>query len=123
MDIDDLVRYPTAEDETFYARLNPALPAMWGPLMEKAWAKAFSNYESLGRGGWSSQSLKAFNGAPTEKFFTYRIASWDMFVAINSGKAYGYFYNFETSSGDSGDTTTNDCGITHTHAYSVLDTF
>lgn len=123
MDIDDLVRYPTVESETWYARLNPSLPAMWGPLMEKAWAKVFSNYSALKRGGWSSQTLKAFNGAPTEKYYTFRIASWDMFERINNGKAYGYFHNFETDGGGSGDTTVNSCGITHTHAYSLLDTF
>jgi hypothetical protein len=44
MDIDDQVRYPTAEQETWYARINPLMPAMWGTLIEKAYAKSFSNY-------------------------------------------------------------------------------
>ena len=53
MDIDDLVRYPTVHDETWYARLTPLFEAMWGPLLEKAWAKSFSNYKSLAKGGFS----------------------------------------------------------------------
>ena len=53
MDIDDQVRYPTAEGTNWYARINPLTPAMWGTLVEKAWAKSFSNYKALGSGGYS----------------------------------------------------------------------
>ena len=125
MDIDDLVRYPTVEQGTWYARLNPNFPAMWGALIEKAWAKSFSNFSSLMRGGFSTQALRALNGAPTEKYSMYRKNKWTLFVSINNSKVYGYFHNFETSSSpdNSGDTKTNSCGITYSHAYSVLDTF
>ena len=53
MDIDDQVRFPTAEMGTWYARINPLMPAMWGTLLEKAMAKSFSNYAALKDGGYS----------------------------------------------------------------------
>jgi len=65
MDIDDLVRFPTVEEETWYSRLNPSFPAMWGTLIEKAWAKSFSNYKAMAKGGYSVQSMRGLNGSPT----------------------------------------------------------
>ena len=98
---------------------------MWGPLIEKAWAKSFSNYKAMARGGWSSQAMKAFNGAPAEQYYLGRFNPWDMFTRIHSGKAAGYFHNFETQKDPNGggDTTVNQCGITYSHAFSLLDTF
>ena len=98
---------------------------MWGALLEKAWAKTFSNYKALGKGGYSSQSLKALNGAPTKVYALRRYRSWSMYVSVNNAKVYGYLHNVETTSSpdNSGDTKTNSCGITYQHAYSLLDTF
>lgn len=125
MDIDDLVRYPTVEKGTWYARLSPAFPALWGPLIEKAWAKSFSNYKTLTRGGYSMQSMRALNGAPTERYYVGRYYPWSLFVSINNSKVYGYFHNLETRSSldGSGDTRVNECGVAYSHAYSLLDTF
>jgi len=53
MDVDDLVRYPTIHENSWYGRMNKDFPSMWGVLIEKAWAKSFSNYMALGRGGYS----------------------------------------------------------------------
>jgi len=54
MDVDDLVRYPTMHDKTWYARMSDEFPSMWGVLIEKAWAKTFSNYKAINRGGYST---------------------------------------------------------------------
>jgi len=69
--------------------------------------------------------MRALSGAPTEQYYTGRYRAWDMFVSINNSKVYGYFHNLETMSSpnDSGDTSVNSCGITYSHAYSLLDTF
>jgi len=69
--------------------------------------------------------MKALNGAPTEAYNIVWYNSWKMFVSINNSKVYGYFHNLETNSGEDGvgDTKTNYCGITFSHAYSLLDTF
>ena len=98
---------------------------MWGTLIEKAWAKAFSNYSALKRGGFSTQPLRAFNGAPVQSYNFRKYKPWEMFVSINNSKVYGYFHNLETehSYDNSGDTKVNHCGITFSHAYSLLDTF
>ena len=86
MDIDDLVRYPTAEDETWYSRLNPKFPAMWGMLIEKAWAKSFSNFSALKLGGFSSQALRALNGSPSEYYHITNYDEWELFVNIFNAK-------------------------------------
>lgn len=39
--------------------------ALWGPLMEKAFAKLHGNYEHL-VGGWMSYGVSALNGSPSE---------------------------------------------------------
>jgi hypothetical protein len=69
--------------------------------------------------------MKALIGAPTTRYSLGRYQPWYMFVSINNSKVYGYFHNVETySSPDgTGDTKTNYCGITYSHAYSLLDTF
>jgi hypothetical protein len=54
MDVDDRVRYPTIEITNWYGRMSKEFPAFWGILVEKAWAKSFSNYKSLGKGGYST---------------------------------------------------------------------
>ena len=54
MDIDDRVRYPTIEGTNWFARMSPDFPDFWGVLVEKGWAKAFSNYKALGKGGFSA---------------------------------------------------------------------
>jgi hypothetical protein len=98
---------------------------MWGVLIEKAFAKSFSNYSALKIGGYSSQALRALSGAPTEIYRVKYYYKWTLFVSINNGKVYGYFHNLETeaSPDGTGDTNVNSCGIVYSHAYSILDTF
>ena len=40
----------------------------WAPLMEKAAAKVFANYENLNY-GWQSESLRILTGAPTYMYY------------------------------------------------------
>lgn len=88
IDVDDIVRYTSHEGGPFYARFSKTLPSLWGPLIEKAWAKSFSNYRSLGRGGFSTQSMRALTGAPTDKFYLgrFRKYPWYIYNSINNAK-------------------------------------
>lgn len=105
--------------------MSPDFPAFWGILIEKAWAKAFSNYKSLGKGGYSCQSMRALTGAPVDNIYLKPYTAWSVFSSIYYAKAKGWLHNLETvSSPDaSGDTKQNACGITYSHAYSLLDAF
>ena len=37
---------------------------IWAPILEKAFAKVFGNYEYI-NDGWQSESLRFYTGAPT----------------------------------------------------------
>jgi hypothetical protein len=37
--------------------------ALWGPLLEKLWAKINGNYE-LTQAGWQHEALRVLSGAP-----------------------------------------------------------
>jgi hypothetical protein len=69
--------------------------------------------------------MRALNGAPSEVYYLIRKNTWNLFISINSSKVNGHFHNFETevSPDGSGDTKINNCGITFSHAYKILDTF
>jgi len=48
--------------------------ALWGPLMEKAFAKLHGNYEHL-VGGWMSYGVSALNGSPHESVWHNELKS------------------------------------------------
>ena len=54
MNIDDSVMYSSKENGPWYARMDDTYKAYWGVLLEKAWAKSFSNYSSLKVGGFTT---------------------------------------------------------------------
>ena len=43
--------------------------ALWGPLLEKVWAKINGNYESTAA-GWQHEALRIFSGAPSYDYLT-----------------------------------------------------
>ena len=51
---------PTDGDRTAYARANPAL---WGALMEKAYAKWQGGFDAIGDGGLGSQAMEQLAGS------------------------------------------------------------
>jgi hypothetical protein len=72
---------------------------MWGVLIEKAWAKSFSNYSALGlKGGFSNQALKALNGAPTDIYVLKKFTEFSIWVMVASSKDNG-FSDYKTYDG------------------------
>eukprot|EP00352_Strombidinopsis_acuminata_P003855 CAMPEP_0176403656 /NCGR_PEP_ID=MMETSP0126-20121128/50276_1 /TAXON_ID=141414 ORGANISM="Strombidinopsis acuminatum, Strain SPMC142" /NCGR_SAMPLE_ID=MMETSP0126 /ASSEMBLY_ACC=CAM_ASM_000229 /LENGTH=76 /DNA_ID=CAMNT_0017782051 /DNA_START=277 /DNA_END=507 /DNA_ORIENTATION=- len=43
--------------------------ALWGPLIEKAWAKMSGNYEAI-IGGWMIEAIMAMAGSPASLYKT-----------------------------------------------------
>jgi len=67
--VDDLFFVDTyySEDTLMFLQPDPYSGAMWGPLLEKGWAKVAGNYE-LSDGGYLENGIRLFTGAPV---FTY----------------------------------------------------
>lgn len=51
------------QDILMFLQPDPASGAIWGPLLEKAWAKVIGNFE-LGEGGFLENGLRQHTGAP-----------------------------------------------------------
>jgi hypothetical protein len=47
---------------------------MWGPLIEKGWAKVAGNYE-LADGGYLENGIRLFTGAPVFTYWNDEITS------------------------------------------------
>lgn len=99
--------------------------ALWGALLEKAWAKVKGNYV-ISEGGMTATGIRALTGAPVFDYYTYDFSSsstamddmWDLLVDAD---AKGYVMGAGTVG--SGDAYSNDCGIAMSHAYSIISVF
>jgi hypothetical protein len=63
--IDDLLFVDTYYDTDIlmFVQPDPNSGAIWGPLLEKAWAKVIGNFE-LAEGGYLENGLRQHTGAP-----------------------------------------------------------
>lgn len=96
---------------------------MWGPLMEKAWAKLKGTYVHAD-GGYIETGLRALTGNPV--FWEYlpyftEDEALDLWYEMEAADEYEFLLAAGTSGGS--DTTTNDCGIANGHAYSIVSVF
>ena len=94
--------------------------SLWGPILEKAAAKLYGNYEML-QGGFMGPAMQMLTGAP---YYDYWHSDeedpdelWDY---VNEKISSGWLVN--SSSGGFSDLEMNDIGIHDNHAYTVLNT-
>lgn len=81
---------------------------MWGPLLEKAWAKVKGAYENA-ESGLIRTGIRALTGAPG--FSHYEPFDIDeIYETIRAADVAGYLIGAGTSGGGN-DQITNDCGI------------
>ena len=98
--IDDELLYNNDQDELFFGNPNQYHPSLWGPLLEKAWAKVDMNYENA-EGGWQHHVLRTLLGCPV---FAYRMSriqrtAKEMFNLIRvQQQRYDYPYSIATDS-------------------------
>lgn len=95
---------------------------MWGPILEKAWAKIKGNYAQA-NGGFVVSGLRSLTGVPT---FTYYVSTAgfsadETFTLLKAADEVDYPMGAGTAAGS--DTNFNDCGIAYSHAYSILGAF
>ena len=61
--IDDYLPFYTSSTTLVFAGKSDD-GELWAPFLEKAWAKANGNYQSI-VGGWPSESMRFITGAPS----------------------------------------------------------
>jgi len=93
---------------------------MWGPLLEKSWAKVKGAYENA-EGGFLKTGLRMLTGAPSFYYDDLSDAR-DMFNLVKEADLAGFLVGAGTSGGGN-DQIRNECGIAQSHAYSIYGTF
>ena len=95
---------------------------LWGPLLEKAWAKVKGNYAQAD-GGYTGNGIRALTGVPVYEYYSEDLANrdpdeiWEVFKVADD-------LDYIITSGTFGkDTTLNKCGIANGHAFSLISVF
>jgi hypothetical protein len=113
--IDDLMFVDTyySTDTLMFVQPDPNSGAIWGPLLEKAWAKVIGNYE-LADGGYLENGLRQHTGAP---IFTYWINEYntltkadELWAILSEADTANYIMGLSVYTTNY-DSTTNNCGI------------
>jgi len=119
--IDDYLLFRLANTLKFaYPSTN--LKAIWGAVLEKAWAKVKGNYLNA-EGGLNQNGLRSFIGYPVFSYMTSAITNTaDTFTMIKAADNLKYVMAASTS-GSGNDQQTNSCGIAMSHAYSMIAAF
>jgi hypothetical protein len=95
---------------------------LWGPLLEKAWAKVKGNYGQAD-GGYTGNGIRALTGAPVYEYFTEDLVNrepdeiWETFRVADD-------LDYILTAGTFGsDDSLNSCGIANGHAFSLISVF
>jgi len=62
--MDDKIAFYGSYSSPYFAATS-LTKSLWGPLLEKAWAKMIGNFELI-EGGWEPESIRFASGAPTK---------------------------------------------------------
>lgn len=98
--------------------------AIWGSVLEKAWAKARGNYVRA-NGDTNVNGISTLTGVPV---FDYKCSDittnsevTSAYNLMKAGEDAHYIMSAQTAGGT--DTTYNRCGIANGHAYSIISAF
>lgn len=124
--IDDYLAFHDYSDPELVAGHIGADGAIWGPLMEKAWAKVKGNYMNA-HFDLSANGIRALTGVPVFDYYSDDFSAdndaWeDMWEQILEADKAGYIMS-ASSNGMAGEYLVNGCGIEMAHSYSVLSAF
>ena len=111
-----------SDQETVYAAVSDD-GALWGPVLEKAYAKYIGNYEAL-NGGYIGPGIETIVGSPWQDLWHDGgtvTADWMWKVITEHRKHNGMVTGGSHYSAD-GDVAKNDQGISYSHAYTLLYT-
>jgi len=115
IEIDD--RLPlSAGSEPLFAQLGDD-KSLWGPLLEKAFAKFYGNYEVL-EAGWAGIAMSVLTGGP---FVRIEVKTTeDLYNLIKGYDERDFMFNAGSNhgTGNNDDSTAN--GIVNAHAYTLI---
>jgi hypothetical protein len=94
--------------------------SIWGAVLEKAWAKMKGNY-ILANDGVSVNAIRALTGAPTFIIDPAELTADQLWVVLTANDAKGYIMSADTAG--TTNTARNTCGLTQSHAFSIITTF
>ena len=94
---------------------------IWGPILEKAWAKMKGSYSNAD-GGFVHSGIRALVGCPV---FGYKNALQTSYTTIWTFLKAADEINYILGSGTGGtsDQSVNECGIATGHAFSIISLF
>jgi len=118
MYIDDYLIFRSSTSSTLLFTKAASDGALWGPLVEKAWAKASGNYE-FAIGGWPSEAMRFLTGAPSYTYSTSDYSSSAIWTALSAADSASLIITAGTPCTGS-DSSTNAVGLALSHAYSVI---
>lgn len=95
--------------------------AMWGPILEKIFAKAMGNYEATA-GGWGAEAFEALLGINTERI---KVSNTDdsLFGKLSGYDAKENIMVMATLLRAGGDRTSNTHGLAYSHMYTLFGTY
>lgn len=100
--------------------------AIWGPVLEKAWAKVRGNYLNAD-GGIVKNGLRLLTGVPVYSYTASDIntmsALTEMYNLIKAGDAAGYIMAASTDQNRVDDEDSNECGVPYAHAFTIVHAF
>lgn len=92
---------------------------LWGPFLEKAWAKVSGNYE-VTEAGWTSEAMRFLTNAPST---TYKTTEYDvagLMALVQPADQAGFIMTAGTAISTGGDTAVNAVGLAMSHAYTLI---
>jgi hypothetical protein len=96
---------------------------LWGPFLEKTFAKVNGNYEKI-ESGWMSEVMAFLTGAPSKNYYSFansmsQTAVWDLIVDADAKKLIITAGTYSATS----DTVVNGVGLAMSHAYTVIGAY
>jgi hypothetical protein len=112
--------YDKVEGKPVFAQLSDDGKAIWGAVVEKAYAKVLGNYLKT-EGGSIINSIRILTGSPVLSYSTYAWTKTDIFPLFQEADKANYIMG----AGVTGGTTElyNYCGLRNNHAYTILSAF
>lgn len=122
--IDDFLPYAKDSDPSYLKySYESSGDAVWVPLLEKAAAKLFGNYEAL-NGGFEVNGFEMLHGGP--KYFLYHgdygYTADEIWRLLSEEDEQSSFITAGSFAGTGSDQDTNHVGLPYMHAFSVLGT-
>eukprot|EP00347_Sterkiella_histriomuscorum_P020656 403336970 len=120
--IDDFLPFWKGTNSLIFDQISDT-QGLWGPFIEKAWAKVNGYYDRT-NGGWASEVFQFMFGLPTTKHSNGKgkwITSTDIWNIINNSDKSQYII-WAATPGSGNDQLTQKYGLAQSHAYTVIST-